>query len=147
MTKDWVKMGEDLGVGLVAGAADQFVQNKDDDRAKAKSTETPVGELAMQSQYSTYLNFGLPILDVVAVAMGWLKGEWATRMTTVSGQLVGRKLVHKFSSEKHLKGYPGSDNSVGYSASSGYERARELEARRQKEITVIPGRTVSVMEI
>jgi hypothetical protein len=137
MTKDWVKMGEDLGVGLVAGAADQFVQNKDDDRAKAKSTETPVGELAMQSQYSTYLNFGLPIL----------KGEWATRMTTVSGQLVGRKLVHKFSSEKHLKGYPGSDNSVGYSASSGYERARELEARRQKEITVIPGRTVSVMEI
>jgi hypothetical protein len=145
---DWMKTGEDLGVGAVVGALDQWVQNKDDDRAKTKFTESPPGSLSMQSQYGTYLNFGLPILDVVAVAMGWLKGDWASRMTTISGQLVGRKIVHKFTNEKKLKGYPGSDNSVGYSPSNaGYERARAEERRRQtnKEIQTRTG--ASVLEI
>lgn len=78
----WTKIGTDVVVGGGIGAVDQLVQNADDKRTAG-----------MMSQYGTYYNYGIPILSILGVAMGWLRGEWATRLVTAGAQLAGRKVV------------------------------------------------------
>ena len=87
MRGDWVKVGTDVGVGGVAGVGDQLIQNEDDKRAAA----APGGKLAIMKQYGTYYNYGVPLLAVVATAMGWVSGAWATRAVVAGSQLAGRK--------------------------------------------------------
>ena len=84
---DWMKVGMDVVVGGAAGAIDQIAQNQDDKRAEEKQT---AGEtLGMMQQYGTYINYGVPILAILAAGMGWLKGDWATRVCTAGAQLAG----------------------------------------------------------
>jgi hypothetical protein len=95
---DWKKIGVDGGIGLLAGAADQAIQVFDEKRAneaRAKGTLAQGKKMPMLKEIGTYVNFGLPILDIAAVAMGWVKGDMATRLTTASFQLAGRKATHR----------------------------------------------------
>lgn len=87
MRGNWVKVGTDVVVGGVAGVGDQLIQNEDDKRAAA----APGEKLAIMKQYGTYYNYGVPILAVVATAMGWVSGDWATRAVVAGSQLAGRK--------------------------------------------------------
>ena len=105
MRGNWTKLLEDLGCGAVVGAADQAAQRKDDDRAYEKSLSSDKLDLA--SQYGTWLNYGVPVVGVLAYAMGWLpKGDWETRILTSMGQLAGRKLTWRYTEEKYSVGYP-----------------------------------------
>lgn len=84
---EWVRVGTNVVVGGAAGAVDQLVQNADDKRIAAKP------DLGIMSQYGTYLNYGVPILAILGTAVGFLKGEWATRGVLVGSQLAGRKVT------------------------------------------------------
>jgi len=86
---DWVKVGTDVAVGGGAGAVDQLLQNQDEKRAAA----APNGKLAIMKQYGTYFNYGVPILSILGVAFGYLRGEWATRAVVAGSQLAGRKVT------------------------------------------------------
>ena len=82
---NWTKVATDVAVGGGAGVVDQLVQNADNKRIVAKPT------LGIMSQYGTYYNYGVPILSVLGVAFGFLRGEWATRGILAGSQLAGRK--------------------------------------------------------
>jgi len=84
---EWVKVGTSVVVGGAAGAVDQLVQNADDKRLVEKP------DLGIMAQYGTYLNYGVPILSILGVAMGWIRGDWAVRAVTAGSQLAGRKIV------------------------------------------------------
>ena len=117
---DWMKTGMDVGIGGVAGAVDQLAQNQDDKRAKEKAD---AGEtLGMMQQIGTWVNYGVPVLAIVATAMGWLKGEMATRVCTVGAQLAGRKATWQFTKRKELPGYAYT----GFRASAGTPAPRPL---------------------
>lgn len=81
---NWMKVGTDVVVGGGAGAVDQLVQNADDKR-----------DVGMMSKYGTYYNYGVPILAVLATALGYLRGDMATRFVTAGAQLAGRKVTHQ----------------------------------------------------
>lgn len=85
---EWVKVGTNVVVGGAAGAVDQLVQNADEKREAEKGARLPT-----MSQYGTYYNYGVPILAVIGTAMGWLKGDWATRMLVAGSTLAGRKVT------------------------------------------------------
>ncbi|GAH80300.1 unnamed protein product [marine sediment metagenome] len=70
----WVKVGTDVGVGGIAGAADQLIQNQDDKRETEKGAKLPI-----MSQYGTYLNYGGGIAAILATAFGLVRGDMATR--------------------------------------------------------------------
>jgi len=82
----WVKIGTDAVVGGGVGAVDQLVQNADDKRLAA-------GDVGLMSRYGTYYNYGVPILAVLGVAFGFLRGDWATRAVIAGAQLAGRKVT------------------------------------------------------
>ena len=85
----WVKVGTDVAVGGGVGAVDQLLQNQDEKRAAA----APEGKLAIMKQYGTYFNYGVPILSILGVAFGFLKGDWGTRAVVAGSQLAGRKIT------------------------------------------------------
>lgn len=111
MRTDWVKVGTDVAVGGIVGAADQFVQNADDKR----------GAVGMMSRYGTYLNYGVPILGILGTAMGWLRGEWATRVVLSGSQLAGRKVVHRFTKVAPATFGPRTHKPLGNLAGIGIE--------------------------
>lgn len=117
---EWMKVGTDVVTGGAAGAVDQLLQNQDDKRAAEKLA---AGEkLGIMGQYGTYLNYGVPLLAVVATAMGWLKGDWISRAVTAGSVLAGRKVTWQFTKRKEVPGY-----------ALHWQRARELEQQRQLE--------------
>ena len=89
---NWTKVGTDVVVGAAAGVLDQVIQNQDDKRMVAAVSNGK--KLSVMSQYGTYLNYGLPLLAVAGIGMGFVKGDWATRAGVVAGQLAGRKVTH-----------------------------------------------------
>lgn len=96
---DWQKVAVDAVAGGAAGGIDQWVQNADEKRgldAREAGTLPADKKLAVTKQYGTYFNYGVPILAVIGVGMGWLRGDWATRAVTIGGQLAGRKMTHQF---------------------------------------------------
>lgn len=108
MRTDWVKVGTDVVTGGAVGAVDQLVQNADDKR----------GEVGMMARYGTYLNYGVPILGILGTAMGWLRGDWATRVVLCGSQLAGRKVTYRFTKAapapwKARERKPGSLAGVG----------------------------------
>lgn len=111
----WMKVGTDVVVGGGVGALDQVVQNADDKRIEEKGIE----EVGLMSRYGTYYNFGIPILSILAVAMGWLRGDWATRAVTAGSQLAGRKAT------KMLTAKEGAPK---------WMRNRQLEASHRAQI-------------
>jgi hypothetical protein len=88
---EWKKVGMDLGTGLVAGVADQGIAEYDAKRESDYEAANPGKKLGMLKKFGTYLNYGLPLVSVILVGADKLRGDWATRATTVSGQLVGRQ--------------------------------------------------------
>lgn len=121
---NWTKVGTDLGVGAVAGVVDQLAQNSDEKRAMA---ERAAGKLAadkkmpLMKQYGTYINYGLPLLAVVAVATGMVReGEMTTRLLTAGGQLAGRKATHQFTT--------GSTSSTPSAAYTAWQRQAAMDA-------------------
>ncbi len=94
---EWTKIGTDVMVGGVAGVVDQVAQNQDnkreDDQHKAgtlKATE----KLPIMKRFGTYVNYGVPLLSLFGIGLGYLKGEMATRLATISGQLAAREVTH-----------------------------------------------------
>lgn len=85
----WVKVGTDVAVGGAVGAIDQLVQNQDDKRIAA----APNGKLGILKQYGTYYNYGVPLLAIMGVAFGFLRGDWATKAVVAGSQLAGRKVA------------------------------------------------------
>lgn len=123
---EWMKVGMDVVTGGAVGVFDQVVQNQDDKRAAA----LPAGEtLGVMRQFGTYYNYGVPLLAIVANAMGWLKGDWASRLTTAGSVLAGRKVTWQFTKRKELPGY--AFTRVGNT--SEIEAARREAARRRAE--------------
>lgn len=88
----------DVVAGLAAGAADQGLQIWDDNRASKYATDNPGKTLTHWKQAGTYLNFVAPALAVVGVGVmnEKLSDVNIARITSISGQLAGRKLVHRF---------------------------------------------------
>jgi hypothetical protein len=101
---DWTKIATNVGFGAAVGAVDQIVQNKDDDRAAARATGGD--ELDLMSQYSTYLNYGVPLVAIIAGAMNWLPRGWDERILVSASQLAGRKLAWRYTKESKTPGYP-----------------------------------------
>ena len=70
MSTDWKETGIDLGVGAVAGVADQVVQNWDDKREANAHAKLPFFK-----QAGSYVNFLLPVVNLGLVAAGMVKGQ------------------------------------------------------------------------
>lgn len=132
MQADWMKMGTGVGIGALVGAVDQYVQTMDNNRA-AKKTATD--KLDVMSQYGTYLNYGVPILAIVADVMGFLPKNWEEKVLISAGQLAGRRLAFRYTEEKYLAGYPNYNATASRTAAympagGGYNRNAALEQQR-----------------
>jgi hypothetical protein len=89
---EWTAIGVDVFSGGVVGAVDQVLQNQDEKRRRA--AEASGQTFSKMKEYGTYYNYGVPILGILAAAMGWLKGEWAIRTVLAGSQLAGRKITY-----------------------------------------------------
>ncbi|MBA7684909.1 hypothetical protein ES703_93322 [subsurface metagenome] len=112
---EWMKVGADVIVGGGLGAVDQLVQNKDEQREAEAGAKLPVMQRA-----GTYLNYGLPIVAIVATALGHLRGDWATRIVTAGSMLAGRKIVYQVGAKT--------------AAWTPWSRNRSAEAARQRAL-------------
>ena len=88
MAVNWTPVVMDVGVGGGAGVADQLVQNWDAKRKRADPA------LSLWQEGGTYLNYVAPAVAVVALAMGWLREPWASRVVLAGAQLAGRKATY-----------------------------------------------------
>ena len=134
---EWVKIGTDVGVGAAAGVIDQVLQNQDEKR------ESEQGEkLGVMRQYGTYYNYGVPILAVVASAMGWLRGDWGTRVITAGSVLAGRKATWHITKRERVVAYTrwSREKQLEAQRKAALEAARKKGARPQIEgdLTTIP---------
>lgn len=108
------KIGVDVLLGGSAGVLDQIVQNMDEKRAldaRAAGKLAATAKLAPMQQYGTYLNYGVPLLTVIASAMGWVRGDMETRLITAGAVLAGRKTAHTMTT-----GSKSSTPSAAYTA-------------------------------
>lgn len=132
---DWMKIGTSVGLGAAVGAVDQYVQSKDTDRAVARSKEPGGAKLDLMSQYGTYLNYGVPLLAIVADVMGWLPKNWEEKILVSSGQLAGRHLAFRYTEEKYQVGYPNYVAARAYMpAGGGYSHNPALEQQRLAQL-------------
>jgi hypothetical protein len=96
---NWMKIGQDVGVGGILGAIDQVIQEHDDKEAKKwiaanSTTAKPVTQYPPFKQIGTYFNYGVPIAAIAAASMGYVNGQLQTELLTAGGALAGRKLAH-----------------------------------------------------
>ena len=112
MAAEWIKVGADVLVGGGLGAVDQLIQNKDEQREAEKGEKLPVFQRA-----GTYFNYGIPILAILATAVGHLKGDWATRFVTAGSMLASRKITYQATKKP--------------AAWTAWSRDRQLEAQRK----------------
>ena len=116
-----------MGIGAVAGAADQLIQNYDENRAmkmRAAGTMGATAKMPIVKQFGTYHNYGVPILAIAATAMGYLKDDLAISLLTAGGQLAGRKVTHQFSTKS-----TSPTPSAAYTEWARQAAAREAAAR------------------
>ena len=85
---NWTPVVMDVGVGGGAGVADQIVQNWDEKRKREDPT------LSRWKEGGTYLNYGVPIIAVLALAFGFVREPWASRAVLAGSQLAGRKATY-----------------------------------------------------
>ncbi len=116
----WKRIGMDLGLGAVAGVGDQIVSNFDASQ-DAKSA-TPIG---FGKKIGTYYNYGLPILFTVLAGANVVRGDMASRLVTIGGQLAARKVTQQVTHYTMVKS-PSAWSRAGRSAS---ERAAAAAAR------------------
>ena len=86
--RSWTPVVVDVAVGGVAGVADQMVQNWDEKRRRAEPT------LGFWQQGGTYLNYGVPIIALLSMAMGWGSEAVTSKGLLVGSQLAGRKATY-----------------------------------------------------
>lgn len=79
---DWIKTGINVAVGGAAGAVKEFIADKDAERAQP---------LKWYQEYSTYYNYGFPIISILLAAFGVVRGDWETRLVTAGATLAGSK--------------------------------------------------------
>lgn len=89
---NWKEVTTDMGSGAVAGVVDQVIKKSDIDRASTQGKP----QLPWTKRFGTYYNYGIPILTVIGVGMNKLRGDWATRMSVIGGQLAGREVTESF---------------------------------------------------
>lgn len=118
---DWTRVMIDGGSGLGAGAVDQLVQNWDEKRVTANPA------LPIWQQGGTWLNYIAPAAVVVGVGTGFIKGTWGERLTVIAGQLVGRKLTHRFTKGPNSP-FPSPAPYSDWQRASALEEARRREA-------------------
>jgi len=136
---EWTKVGVDFVVGGALGAGDQLLQNQDEKRgleARAAGTLAAGKKLPIMGQIGTYYNYGLPIVAILATAMGWVKGDMATRLVTAGAQLAGRKGVHQMTT--------GANSPTPSAAYTAWQRA-QAAANASRGATT--GMRTSVLEI
>ncbi|MBA7466248.1 hypothetical protein ES707_01425 [subsurface metagenome] len=119
---DWVKVGTDVVVGGGVGAVDQLLQNQDDKRAAA----APNGKLSVLKQYGTYYNYGVPLLSVLGVAFGFLRGDWATRAVVAGSQLAGRKVTKQVTKKAPAAYSSWQSNPAAKAAAAAEARRRAM---------------------
>jgi len=124
----WTSVGIDLGVGAAGGVVDQLIQNSDEKRGIDMAVTDPTkldanGKLPIMKQYGTYYNYGVPIVGVLGVAFNLVRGEWATRLLTIGGQLAGRKVTHQLTTK--------ATSSTPSRGDYGAWRQSEAEAKRR----------------
>jgi hypothetical protein len=103
---DWTKVGVDVVTGGAAGALDQIIQNADEKRGmdeRAAGTIKATEKLPIMKQYGTYYNYGVPLLALVGSAMGFIRGNMATRLMTAGAELAGRKITHQVTTKADSK--------------------------------------------
>jgi len=130
---NWQKVGVDLVMGGAAGGLDQWIQNVDEKRGldeRAAGTLPADKKLPVMKQYGTYLDYGVPLLSVIAVGMGWLGGDMATRALTIGGQLAGRKMTHQFTT--------GAGSNVPSAAYTSWQRQAALNAANRRAAQTTP---------
>jgi hypothetical protein len=129
-------MAADGGVGLVVGGLDSFIQDKTNDQIMTfKANPANAGkELSMLSQYSTYYNYGLPIVSILALALAgnYFPDAWPTRMMVASGQLVGHKGGQQLIdySKTTKAGYSGPRQWHEYGGAAAAQQAAAAAAMR-----------------
>lgn len=131
----WTKVGADVVVGGIAGTVDQVVQNMDEKRAldeRAAGTLAANKKLPLMKQAGTYLNYGVPLLAIIASAMDWVRGDTQTRLVTIGGQLAGRKATHQFTT--------GAASATPAAAYTAWAR-QAAAAREAAERAAAAGRT------
>jgi len=101
---DWTPVAIGVGVGGGSGVADQLLQNWDEKRKRADPT------IGMWREGGTYLNYGVPILSVLALAFGALREPWSTRAVLVGSQLAGRKATYKITKAAQSAPYSPAPN-------------------------------------
>jgi hypothetical protein len=104
----------------------------------------PTKKLPVSKQFGTYFNYGVPVLALLAVGMGWLKGDMATRLVTAGGQLAGRKLTHQITTGAGSD-TPSAARTAAYTA---WQRQKAAEAAQRIRSGGIPpaARGGSVLE-
>jgi hypothetical protein len=109
---NWKMVGVNLGVGAVAGVADQLIKRVDASRA----TTAGVPQLKWTKRFGTYFNFGVPLVAVAAVGLNKLQRDWATRALVRGGQLAGREATQVIQNRKGtpVAYNPVKWNEVGY---------------------------------
>jgi len=140
---DWMKMATNVGFGAAVGAVDQYVQTKDNDRAMERSKATD--ELDLMSQYGTYLNYGVPILAILADVMGWLPKNWEEKILVASGQLAGRRLAFRYTEEKYQAGYPNYTAARAYMPSVPQYRPANAALEQQRAAQLMAARAAAGM--
>lgn len=143
---NWKKMATDGAVGLAAGGLDAFVQEKTDTQV-IDFTALPANAgktLSQFSRYSTYYNYGLPLVLTAAVAAGYPRSnDMQTRMMVVAGQLVGRRgTAQLIDAQKKPADRSFSWHRAGYggeAAAAAAEAARAAQAAAGRAGTVMSG--------
>jgi len=83
-----------LGVGGAGGVLDVIGANMD---AKNIAAKVAAGKKQpIYKQLGTYINYAVPAIEALTVAMDWVDGDYAPIMTTSAGQLLGAKLARNF---------------------------------------------------
>ncbi len=104
---DWMKVGVDVVVGAGVGVIDKLVENWDTDR-ESKAT----APLTMMKKAQTYYDYGVPILAIVGVGAGFVRGDMATRLVTAGAQLAGRQVTKEVTKAKPASWMPWTKEEI-----------------------------------
>lgn len=124
---NWTPVVMNVGVGGGTGVVDQLVQNWDEKRKRSEPT------LSRWKEGGTYLNYGVPILSILALAMGWLSEPWASRAVLLGSQLAGRKATYTLTK---------AAQSAPYRPTPNYQPKVPV---RQTQNTIFEERTVGIV--
>lgn len=98
---EWVKVGTDLGVGAAGGVLSKLAENAD---TKKQATQ-PTKALGFFEKMGNWVDYGVPILGVAGSLLGFLRGDWETRVLVAGGTLAGRRVTGEMTKPKSAAGW------------------------------------------